>query len=132
MNAPIHAATILLPRQGKKLLFLKRCSPDEYLWIFLGPEGETAAGVSAATAAEAIRLAATKWKHNSFRTINCGKRFTLPERDEHGAPALFSQMAASYLSPNGVYQDEDYGTCIVTHASKEALFLLKTVCQAAS
>lgn len=50
----------------------------------------------------------------------------MPERDEHGLPALFYQMKASYTSSSGIYFEEDFGyNAIVKEASQEALTLLK-------
>jgi len=60
--------------------------------------------------------------------VNCGFRYTLPERDEHGYNALFHQMAASYATSNGVYFDEESGNnCFVNFASEEAKNLLKVL-----
>lgn len=79
---------------------------------------EAPTGVEAPHVEEAIRLAVKKWKLN---LVNCGFRYMLPERDEHGINALFHQMGASYESMNGVYFEEELGyNCIVQNASDEA------------
>lgn len=75
---------------------------------------------------EAIRIAKKQWKNLSFRTIICGFRYILPERDEHGMNALFHQMTSSYSKGNGVYIDEELGhNCIVHYASDEAKTIWK-------
>ena len=102
-------------------VLLRQEAPDSFKWWTLD---ETDTGVSASTVEEAIRLANKAWK--GFRTVICGFRYTLPERDEHGMNALFHQMVASYSTPNGVYLDEDLGhMCHVQFASQEALNLWK-------
>jgi hypothetical protein len=127
MSRLIHAARILLPKQGRKILFLRQAAPNEYTWTKVCEENEKLTEeiteITALTISEALRLGIRKWKNASFTTIKCGTRFTLPERDEHGAPALLNQMAASYSTPNGVYVDENYGLCLVNNASIEALNL---------
>jgi len=88
--------------------------------------GEQATTVSGETVEEAMRLAARHWQKDSFTTVICGFRYTLPERDEHGINALFHQMVASYSSMNGVYYDEELGNnCFVQNASDEAIRLWK-------
>lgn len=112
----IHIAKIFT--EGKhQHLFLRKVSNDEYRWF----GDETATPISASTIEEALRLAARHWKDQSYRTIICGFRYTLPERDEHGINALFHQMAASISTPNGVYFDEELGNnCFVQNYSLEA------------
>lgn len=101
---------------GKTPLLLKK-EEDTFTWY----RGSTPTHVSAKTIEEAISKARKEWKNEYFRTAQCGYRFTLPERDEHGSPALFYQMKASYTSPNGIYLDEELGhSCIVKNASDEA------------
>ena len=87
---------------------------------------EVPTDISAETSEEALRLAHRQWKGSDFRTLRCGYRFTLPERDEIGSNALFHQMAASYATMNGVYFDDELGhQCIVKDASQEAYDLYK-------
>lgn len=118
----IHLAKVTLPKKGPHLLLLRKEDPIRYTW-FEGYEAdkERETEIFAPTAEEAIRQAYLHWKLANFRTVNCGFRYTLPERDEHGNNALFHQMIASYSSMNGVYFDEDVGhNCLVNFASDEA------------
>jgi hypothetical protein len=120
---PLGRATYLLLRQQGDQLF------SWFEWHIAGEEKE--AGLSAETVEDALRLANKKWALEGYRTINCGFRYTLPERDEHGINALFHQMVASYSSSNGVYFDEELGNnCFVQFASEEARSLWKTLQQA--
>ena len=99
-------------------LFLKQLDLHTYTWF---DDEDNATAVSATTIEEAIRLARRTWKERGFRTVICGFRYTLPERDEHGSNAFFFQMAASLSSMNGVYFDEELGhNCLVQGASSEA------------
>jgi hypothetical protein len=117
----LHDGTYLLLRQE---------GPDYYRWWIDDDQAEKETDVSANTVEEAIRLAHRKWKHQHFRTIICGFRYTLPERDEHGMNALFHHMVSSYSSPAGTYHDEELGhACHVQAASDEALRLWKKVKQ---
>lgn len=118
----IHLAQVILPSKGPRLLLLRKEDSVRYTWFEENPKGEEkATSISAPTAEEAIRQGYLNWKDHVFRTINCGFRYTLPERDEHGNNALFHQMIASYASMNGVYFDEDVGhNCFVNFASDEA------------
>lgn len=98
-------------------LFLRELAPSRYVWF--NKDQETP--IWGPTTEEAMRLAFKQWKGDSFRPVNCGFRYTLPERDEHGSSALFYQMVASYSSMNGIYFDEEVGcNCIVHNASQEA------------
>lgn len=115
----IHAARIQ-PHGSVHYLLLRKTDPHTYVWYEQINGQEVQTPISAAHVAEAVRLAYQHWKNDSFRTVNCGFRYTLPERDEHGCNALFHQMAASYSSMNGVYFDEDLGhNCTVHFASSE-------------
>ena len=114
---PIHVGKI-----GRRTLFLCKLESFQYAWFF----EETPTNVVSHNIEEAIRLAYRKWAPDGFRTLHCGFRYTLPERDEHGINALFYQMVASYRSPNGVYFDEELGgNCIVQFASLESRNLMK-------
>ncbi|CRX38057.1 hypothetical protein [Estrella lausannensis] len=107
------------------LLLLRQLSPAEFRWFEDRSGVETATDVSAKTKEEAIENARKVFKLASFRTLKCGFRYTLPERDEHGMNALFFQMKASLLSPNGIYFDEEMGhNCFVQNMSLEAKKLL--------
>jgi hypothetical protein len=121
----IHAARIYT--QGEwRFLYLRKHENGHFFWLEEQQNSpqETESPVSGQTVEEAMRLAPRHWKNQSFTTINCGFRYTLPERDEHGINALFHQMAASYSSGNGVYYDEELGNnCFVQNASEEAYAL---------
>ena len=107
-----------------KYRFLEKLNPHTYQWI--EQEGTAEPLLTAPTIEEALRLAQRNWTYDSFRTVNCGFRYTLPERDEHGSNALFCQMVASYSSSNGVYFDEELGcNCVVHNASEESRTLWK-------
>lgn len=118
----IHIACIYGSGSSKRYLFLRKLKEDAYTWFeedSNGEENETS--ISGHNVEEALRLAKAHWKNDSYRTIICGFRYTLPERDEHGINALFCQMVKSYSSPNGIYNDPEVGhPCIVQNASTEA------------
>jgi hypothetical protein len=120
----IHIGKYHPPHKGTKYLFLREKSSNDYRWYEEEDSSEKETAVFGTSIEEAMRLAHKTWKNQAFRTVICGFRYTLPERDEHGINALFCQMAASYSSPNGVYFDEALGhNCFVQAASKEALDL---------
>lgn len=125
-NRIIHIGKLHEPKV-KSYLILRQLDPFRHVWfkeIEPGQEEETP--VWGGTPQEAIQAARKAWKTESFHTVNCGFRYTLPERDEHGANALFCQMAASYSSSTGVYFEEELGAnCIVHNASDEARNLHK-------
>lgn len=118
----IHIARFF-PSDGKwHYLFLRTTAQGHFTWYEEDEEqGEAETPVSGTTVEEALRLAAKYWRPQSFCTVICGFRYTLPERDEHGINALFHQMVASYSSMNGVYYDEELGNnCFVQSASTES------------
>jgi hypothetical protein len=121
INTMIHVARIFTDR-GDRYLFLRQMNPHTFTWFEqLDEKSETETPFTAQTIEDAIRLAVETWKGSYFRTVICGFRYTLPERDEHGINALFCQMAASYKSSNGIYFDEELGcNCFVQNASDEA------------
>ena len=125
----IHVAFIFRPSQGKSILYLRKTSEQEYQWFeekAVDPHQEAPLSIRAPTVEEALRLAHREYKNLAFRTLGCGFRYGLPERDEHGINALFHQMAASYSSPGGVYFDEDVSyNCVVHYSSIEALEMFK-------
>lgn len=123
----IHVARIQTPEC--RYLFLRRIDRDRLVWFEdIGITEEKETSVSGNTVGDALWNARRFWKEFGFRTVNCGFRYTLPERDEHGDNALFHQMIASYSSFNGVYFDEDLGhNCFINFASLEALALWKRV-----
>lgn len=124
----IHAARIQPKGAGVRYLFLKQMEPSRFAWHEVLENGEVETSVSGLSVEEAIYKGRQHWKYEAFRTVICGFRYTLPERDEHGNNALFYQMAASYSSPNGIYFDEELGhNCFVHFASQEALTLWRKV-----
>lgn len=123
----IHVASIIQRAQGLCYLFLRKKEDYHYCWYMQSNHSdfEDETTVTASTIEEALRLAKRTWKENFFRTLNCGFRYTLPERDEHGMNALYYQMVASYNSMNGVYFDDELGhNCYVQNASIEARNLM--------
>ncbi len=97
-------------------------APYRFVWFLRDKETPIVGGNSE----EAILLARKQWGEDNFRTLNCGFRYTLPERDEHGVNALYSQMVSSYASMNGIYFDPDLScNCFVQSASNEARSLMK-------
>jgi len=121
----IHIGRIALKKPAGHYLLLRKKGSNQYTW-HEGLEQEMETGLSGITLADALEKAGRHWKDEGFRFVNCGFRYTLPERDEHGLNALFWQMVASYNSPNGVYFDEEIGcNCIVQNASEEARYLWK-------
>lgn len=123
----VHVAFIDRPKIGKSTLFLRKVSENQYSWFEEKANGnEEEMGLNAPNIEEAIALARRSLKEFGFRTLKCGFRYTLPERDEHGINALFWQMAASYSAPGGIYFDEEVGhNCFVQNSSLDALKLLK-------
>lgn len=122
----VHLARIQIERTPT-YLYLRQIAPSHLVWFEQRPQTETELDtlISGVSFTEAMQKARQKWKQNAFRTVICGFRYTLPERDEHGCNALFYQMAASYSSMNGVYFDQELGhNCIVNFASQEALQIL--------
>lgn len=125
MSKLIHAATIL-SSNGPQYLFLRQVSDHEFTWFIEVDGQEQKTGVTFSHVEEAIRLANKKWMLENFTPLNCGFRYTLPERDEHGNNALFHQMVSSYSSMNGVYFDVDLGRlCIVQNAPSSTRALWK-------
>lgn len=127
-----HAARIQPKGGGIQYLLLRQKDPHTYAWFMDVENGaESAESIVAETIGEAMHLARQHWKEMHFRPLNCGFRYTLPERDEHGINALFHQMIASYSVPNGTYFDDDLGSnCFVNFASQEAIELWKRLKQA--
>lgn len=122
----IHVAKYLAPNQGTRYLFLRKISPHQFAWYSVNQLEETETNIEASSIEEALRLGHRFWKEAGFRTLKCGFRYTLPERDEHGMNALFHQLVASRSSPNGVYFDDGFGhSCYVQNSSNEALALLE-------
>lgn len=118
----IHVAFIQERGQTKTPLFLRQIEPFRFIWFQEDQTGglnETP--VWGGTWEEALSAAYKKWQKDYFKPLNCGFRYTLPERDEVGTNALFHQMVSSYSSMTGVYFDEELSSnCIVNNASVEA------------
>lgn len=118
----IHVGRIATTQHRPMYLLLRQLGGYHYAWFKKeNKTNEIETQIWGPTIEEAIRLAHQHWKLDHFRTVNCGFRYTLPERDEHGTSALFYQMIASYSAMNGIYFDEEIGcNCIVYFASLEA------------
>lgn len=120
----VHIGKYHPRHKGRRYLFLRERAPTHFIWYEEEDGKELETEVEAPSIEEAMQLAHKTWKNDAFRTIICGFRYTLPERDEHGINALFRQMVASYSTPNGTYYDEELGhNCFVQSASREALDL---------
>ena len=118
----IHIAEVKKPKP--QLLFLRKLNDICFTWF----DGDEKTNVHATTAESAIKEGYLFWKKELFNTLNCGFRYSLPERDEHGNNALFHQMVASYSSMNGIYFDEDLGhNCIVQFTPEKTIKLWKTL-----
>lgn len=121
-SPPIHVG--LLPSRGPSTLLLLRKETEEgpYRWALRKATGyEEPTAVTGRDAGEAIHRACQVWRPLHVRMLKCGYRYTLPERDEVGTPALFHQMVASYATSTGIYFDEELqANCIVYLASQEA------------
>lgn len=120
MSESLHIAFL-----GRRRLFLKKTSAVTFEW----QDEEGVPLLYAGSVEEAIRLLNHRFKeHPKFRLLLAGKRFTLPERDEHGSPALFYHLVASQKTANGIYFDEELScSCIVKEASLEALSLTRSL-----
>lgn len=125
----MHAARIQGLNGKKRYLLLRQCGDRHYCWFELNDsESDKQTPLASQTIEEALRLARPYWRSQAFCMVNCGFRYTLPERDEHGLNALFHQMVSSYSSSNGVYFDADIGNnCFVNFASQEARNLWETL-----
>lgn len=116
---PLHVA-----KTHQLLIYLFKFEEMRFVWVRADNPEKVLLEVQSKD--EAMSIPRKTWKESSFRFLGCGFRYTLPERDEHGTPALFYQMVASYRSSNGVYFDDDLGNnCIVHNASLEALDLME-------
>lgn len=120
----IHAAIIQDENGLSRFLFLRQKEQFLFVWSQeTSPQDsfEFETSITGMTVGEAILNARKQWRLDYFRTVNCGFRYNLPERDEHGINALFFQMVSSYASPNGVYFDEELGhNCFINFASIES------------
>lgn len=123
----IHAARLATHPGKTDYLLLRQVGDQQFRWDeFKGRDEDKPTEISSQTITDAIRIARVHWKYRSIQMVNCGFRYTLPERDEHGSNALFHQMIASYASSNGIYFDAELGNnCFVNFASEEARRLWK-------
>lgn len=92
-------------------LYLQETSEGRYQWFL----GGAPTGVEASSTEEAFRLATRRYAQNHFEPLQAGYKFTLPERDEHGAPALFIDMVRSLETPSGQYFDPASGHNYIVH-----------------
>ena len=92
-------------------LYLRETSPGRYQWF----EEAKPLELEASSTEEAFRIAYNRFKHHHFESLLVGYKFTLPERDEHGAPALFIDMARSLEAANGQYFDPETGHNFIVH-----------------
>lgn len=97
---PVHIAT-----GDSGSYYLKENSPQEFQWFLEDQPTE----IKAPSIREAMKLAIRAFKFDHFNPLPCGNKYSLPERDEHGEPALFSELVKSLASPNGQYFDPLYG-----------------------
>jgi hypothetical protein len=121
----IHIARIVASNGRIRYIYLRKSEPEGYRWYEgVDDSTEEETPVAGPTIEETIRLAVKHWNKQAYRNVNCGFRYTLPERDEHGINAYFVQMASSQSSMNGVYYDEELGNnCYVQNASIESFNL---------
>lgn len=96
---------------NKGIYFLREIAPSHFQWFL----EDTPTRVEATSTQEAIRLAYRTFCDQNFEPLLSGYKFTLPERDEHGAPALFIDMIRSLETPSGQYFDPLYGHNLVVH-----------------
>lgn len=126
MTNKLHRLVHVAHIRPQGYIFLRESEPSIFSWYENVDAHEKNSEISGPTVADAINQARKKWKNHYFRTLNCGFRYNLPERDEHGCNALFHQMVASYDNSNGIYFDEDLGhNCFINFASQEALNMMK-------
>ena len=129
VNPLTHIAKINSSDGKDCYIFLRKNAEDCFAWYSEDKKGnETALDLEGATAEKAIQTAAHHFKLNDFRPVDCGFRYVLHPRDEHGINAMFHQMVASYgevaRAIDGAYHDEGNGQeCYVDFASDEALDL---------
>lgn len=123
----IHAGFIFVEKQGRCPILLRHLNLFKYVWFLQqSNKKEIETAIWGGIIGEAIAAARKAWKINNLSFLNCGFRYTLPERDEVGTNALFYQMVSSYSSALGVYFDEELGSnCIIQNASLEARLFSK-------
>lgn len=121
----IHIGRIF-KTSAPQYLFLRKMGEKQFVWFIEEGRQEKQTELEGETAEEAFRLARKKWRYDSFRPLNCGFKFTLPERDEHGNNALWRDMSRSLQTFNGIYYDEELGfNCIVHQIPLDSRFLFE-------
>lgn len=120
-----------IAKTNKHYLFLRQRTAILYEWVKVDKDGnEEDTGISGLNIEEAIQKGNRAFKDLGIKSLDCGYRYTLPERDEHGVNAYFFQMKESYSSSNGIYFDKISGNnCLVQSASSEALQLMQNLKQ---
>lgn len=123
----IHVATIRPQGPREVYLFLRQLPNKRFCWFEERTKGrEVATPLQASSLHEALHRGKQHWKKAHFQLVQCGFRFSLPERDEIGRPAFFSEMVLSYSSPTGSYSDPESGQPYeVTQAAQKSLHLMK-------
>lgn len=124
----IHVA-LIMEKGAWSPIYLRKLDEQHFAWFTVNPDGsETQTPIDAISTEAAIQQAYPFWKSKNIRMLNCGFKYQLPERDEHGINALFWEMVAGYTSPNGIYFDQVAGSnFFVNFASQQALKLWKSL-----
>ena len=105
----VEIAKIDLPKEGTKILLLRKLNEHTFKWFIDLENEEKPTEIEHALIPKAIQKAYHIFRINSFRLVNSGFRYSLPERDEHGINATFHEMIRSYSSSNGIYFDQELG-----------------------
>lgn len=112
---------------NEELLFMRQVADDEYCWFREDRSGmERITEIMGSTPRKAVRSAQQFWGEKGFSSLYCGTRYSTIPQDEHGTPALFCQMVASYSANNtdGSYFDDLAGhECYVDFAPDDSLDL---------
>jgi len=104
---------------GAATLFLYK-EENAFRWF----KANTSLPLAAKTISQAVYQARRSFRLSAFRLLDCGKLFTLPERDEHGAFANFFEFSQAMAAPNYTYFDKERGhLCQVKEFSQEAVLV---------
>jgi hypothetical protein len=124
----IHVA-LIMDNGSWRPLFLRKIDDQHFAWFAENSDGtEEKTLIDGINTEVAIQKAYPFWKHQYIKMLNCGFKYQLPERDEHGINALFWEMVAGYTSPNGIYFDQVAGSnFFVNFASQHALKMWKSL-----
>lgn len=101
---PVHIA-----EGDRGLYFLRKVDSDFYQWFL----GDNPTEVRANNLQEVIRLAYKAFEEDHFMPLHCGTKFPAYDRDEHGRPALFTDLVAFLASSAGNFFDEGQGYAFV-------------------